>query len=69
MKKNMHIIDRIIRTLLAVTIGVLYLADMISGAAAVILGIFALVFLLTSAVGFCPLYLYLPFMKKGEKKQ
>ncbi|MFW5808751.1 MAG: YgaP family membrane protein [Spirochaetota bacterium] len=67
MKKNMHIIDRILRTLLAVTIGVLYLADMISGTAAVILGLIAVIFLITSAVGFCPLYLALPFTKEQKK--
>lgn len=63
----MHIIDRILRTLLAVTIGVLYLADMISGTAAVILGLIAVIFLITSAVGFCPLYLALPFTKEQKK--
>ncbi|MDA3900019.1 MAG: DUF2892 domain-containing protein [Spirochaetes bacterium] len=66
MKKNMHVIDRILRTLLAITIILLYLGNMINGAAAIILGIIAVVFLVTSALGFCPLYTVLPFPKKKE---
>jgi hypothetical protein len=50
-------IDKIIRVLVAVVIGVLYFTDQITGTAAIILGIFAVIFLLTSAIGFCPLYL------------
>jgi hypothetical protein len=56
MKKNMGSADRIIRTLLAVVIAVLYFTKQITGTAGIILGIVAIVFLLTSAVGFCPLY-------------
>lgn len=56
MKKNMGTIDRSIRVVLAVVVGSLYLAGEITGTAATILGVFAVVFLLTSAVGFCPLY-------------
>jgi hypothetical protein len=50
-------IDKLVRVLIAVVIGVLYFTDQITGTAAIILGIFAVVFLLTSAIGFCPLYL------------
>jgi len=57
MKQNMGSIDKIIRVLVAVVIGVLYFTDQITGTAAIILGIFAVIFLLTSAIGFCPLYL------------
>lgn len=56
MKKNMGIVDRIVRTFLAVVIGVLYYLGEISGTAAIILGVIALVFLLTSLFSFCPLY-------------
>jgi hypothetical protein len=56
MTKNMSNIDRIIRASLAVLVAVLYLANVISGTWAVILGVFAVVFLLTSVVSFCPLY-------------
>ncbi|MFP4082502.1 MAG: DUF2892 domain-containing protein [Candidatus Aminicenantes bacterium] len=67
MKKNMGAADRIIRTLLAVLVAVLYFTNQISGTAAVILGIFAVIFLLTSLVGFCPLYV--PFKISTRRKE
>ena len=66
MKKNMGLIDRGIRTILAVTVGILYFTGHLTGLAAIILGIFAVVFLLTSFIAFCPLYL--PF-KISTKKE
>jgi hypothetical protein len=57
MKQNMGSIDKIVRVLAAVVIGVLYFTDQITGIAAIILGVFAVIFILTSVVGFCPLYL------------
>ncbi|MFC1650152.1 DUF2892 domain-containing protein [Candidatus Latescibacterota bacterium] len=66
MKKNMGTIDRAIRILLAIVVAVLYVAGAITGLAAVILGIFAVIFLLTSSVSFCPLYL--PFKISTRKK-
>jgi hypothetical protein len=56
MKKNMGLLDRVIRTLLAVLVAVLYFTNQICGLAVIILGLFALIFLLTSFIGFCPLY-------------
>ena len=56
MKKNMGTIDRVIRILLAIVVIVLYSSGSITGVAAIILGILALVFILTSLMGFCPLY-------------
>jgi hypothetical protein len=66
MKKNMGRLDRIIRISLAVLVAVLYFANIISGTWAIILGIVALVFLLTSLVGTCPLYM--PFGISTRKK-
>ena len=57
MKKNMGSIDKFVRVLVAVVIGILYFTDQITGTAAIILGILAVIFLLTSAIGVCPLYL------------
>ena len=48
--------DKIIRIIVAVIIGALYLTEIISGTLAIVLGIFAIVFLLTSFISFCPLY-------------
>jgi len=35
---------------------VLYMTNVISGTVAIILGILAIIFILTSFIGFCPLY-------------
>lgn len=56
MKKNMGSIDRIIRVILAIIIGVLYYTQIIGGTLGLVLVVFAGVFLLTSFVSFCPLY-------------
>ena len=68
MKKNMGTIDRIIRTLLAIAVIILYLAGSITGIAAIILGIFALIFLITSAIGYCPLYAPFKISTIGKSK-
>jgi len=57
MKKNMGGADRIIRTLVAVVLGVLILTGRVHGALAVIFGLIAAIFLVTSALGFCPAYI------------
>ena len=56
MKKNMGVIDRVVRSLLAVVVLALYFMGMISGTVAVVLGVFAAIFLVTGLVSFCPLY-------------
>jgi hypothetical protein len=56
MKKNMGTADRIIRTLLAIGIAILYFTNVLGGTLGVVLLIVAVVFLLTSLVSFCPLY-------------
>jgi hypothetical protein len=63
----MGTVDRIIRTLLAVVVIALYATGQITGTAAIVLGIIAVVFLLTSLIGFCPAYLPLGIKTtKGE---
>jgi len=52
----MGTIDRVIRTVIAVVIAVLYFTGQISGTVAIVLGIIAVAFLLTSLVGWCPIY-------------
>jgi uncharacterized membrane protein len=56
MKKNMGLIDKVIRSILAGFIALLYFTNLISGTLAIVLGAFAIIFLLTSFVSFCPLY-------------
>lgn len=67
MKKNMGFADRLIRIGAAVAIGVLYATKQISGTAAIVLGILAVVFVATSFISFCPLYL--PFGISTRKKE
>ncbi len=67
MKKNMGSVDRIARVLVALVIAVLYFTDQMSGLAATILGLLAVIFILTSSIGFCPLYA--PFKFTTLKKQ
>jgi Protein of unknown function (DUF2892) len=68
MKKNMGTIDRIIRILLAIVVIGLYLNGTITGVAAIILGIVAFVFIVTSLIGFCPLYVPLKISTIGKSK-
>ena len=57
MKKNMGIADRIIRLVIAVVIAILFFTDVIAGAWGIVLLVVAVIFLLTSLIGLCPLYL------------
>ncbi|MBK9733474.1 MAG: DUF2892 domain-containing protein [Saprospiraceae bacterium] len=56
MTKNMGNTDKIIRLSLAILIAVLYYFNFISGTMAIILGVLAVIFALTSLISFCPLY-------------
>ncbi len=56
MKTNMGNMDRMIRTIIAIVIGILFFTKVISGTLGIVLLVFAVVFLLTSLVSFCPLY-------------
>ena len=48
--------DKLIRLSLAAVIAVLYYMDIINGTVAIVLGVFAVIFALTSLISFCPLY-------------
>jgi hypothetical protein len=67
MGKNMGTADRAIRVLLAIVVGILYVMGTISGTAAVVLGLIAVVFVVTSAMGFCPAYLPFKINTAGKK--
>jgi fatty acid desaturase len=57
MKKNMGTADRILRSIIAIAIAILYFTNVITGVWGIIALVVAIVFLLTSFVSFCPLYL------------
>jgi len=67
MKKNMGTIDKVIRILIAIVFVALYFTNVVTGLWGIILLILAAVFVLTSFVSFCPLYL--PFGINTGKKQ
>jgi len=56
MKKNMGNTDKGIRVFLAVAVALLYYFNIIEGTLAYILMAFAIIFLVTSFISFCPLY-------------
>ena len=67
MKKNMGTIDIVIRIVIAILIAILFFTKVISGALGIVLLVLAVIFILTSLFGFCPLYL--PFgINTKEKK-
>jgi len=68
MKKNMGSADKIIRVLLAIIFGILIFTGTVTGALAIILGVFGVVFLVTSFMSFCPLYLPIKFSTLKKSK-
>ena len=56
MTKNMGTTDKIIRLALAAVVAALYFTGTINGTLALVLGVFAIIFALTSLISFCPLY-------------
>ena len=69
MIKNMGNVDRLIRTVVAIVIAVLYFLKIIPGKVGLILLGLAIIFLLTSMFKFCPLYLPFGLSTLGSKKQ
>ncbi|MEX2090476.1 MAG: DUF2892 domain-containing protein [Bacteroidota bacterium] len=69
MTKNMGSIDRLMRTLVALVIGALYFTDQITGLAAIVLGIVAIIFVLTSSLSFCPIYKALKISTKKNARR
>jgi hypothetical protein len=66
MKKNMGIADVVIRIVIAIIFAVLYFTGTVSGTLGIILLVLGGVFVLTSLLKFCPLYL--PFGINTGKK-
>ena len=57
MKKNMGSADRIIRVIIAIIIVTLFFTNVITGVLGIILITLSGIFVLTSLINFCPLYL------------
>jgi hypothetical protein len=69
MKRNIGIADRVIRLATAVLIGVLYYFKIIEGTLGSALLALAGIFLATSLLSFCPMYLFFGFTSCGQKNQ
>ena len=63
--------DRIIRAIIAITLGVLYYYNVgfMTGTLGIVLLVVAAVFLLTSLVSFCPLYVAIGLSTKSDSSQ
>ena len=66
MKKNMGVADRVIRTVIALVIGVLYFTGQIGGALGIVLLAVAVLLLATGLVGVCPGSLPFKFSTRKE---
>lgn len=67
MKKNMGTVDRTLRVLAAIVIGVLLFTGTLEGTLAIVLGIAAVLLLLTSLMATCPAYFPLNLStRKGD---
>ncbi|VBB45806.1 conserved hypothetical protein [uncultured Paludibacter sp.] len=69
MTKNMGQTDRIIRTIVAVVLIILFFTKVVTGTLGIILLILAIVFLITSVISFCPLYKPFGIKTTCEKKE
>ncbi|MCX7983707.1 MAG: DUF2892 domain-containing protein [Bacteroidetes bacterium] len=56
MKCNMGLVDRIVRLIAAIVFGLLYYYEVVSGPFGIVLLVIGGTFIITSAVGYCPLY-------------
>ncbi|WP_411030000.1 DUF2892 domain-containing protein [Spongiimicrobium sp. 3-5] len=68
MKKNMSGLDRVARLIFAVVVVMLYYFHVVEGALAYVLMTLAGIFILTSFVGFCPLYTLFKIDNVKKKK-
>ena len=56
MNKNVGSADKVIRILLAIVFTALYFTNTVTGTLGIVLLVLGAIFLLTSLMGFCPIY-------------
>jgi len=66
MKTNMGSIDRIVRLILAAVFAYLYFSGAVTGTLGIILLVLGGIFVLTSLVAVCPLYMPFKFSTRKE---
>jgi hypothetical protein len=69
MKNNMGTVDKVIRILVAALFVILYSTEAVPGIPGIILLMFAGIFIVTSIIGFCPLYIPLKRNTTGKKTE
>ncbi len=67
MKKNVGTTDKVIRILIAVTLGVLFFTHVISGTLGIILLVLGVVLVATSLISLCPIWLALGINTKKKE--
>lgn len=68
MKKNLHVIDRFVRFVFAITVVLLWVAGVLTGVYAAVFLAVAVILGLTALLNFCPIYYFLGISgKKGQK--
>lgn len=61
MKKNMGPLDRILRSIVALTLIALYILDIITGTIGIVVVVFASIMLISAIIGNCPPYSLMGF--------
>lgn len=69
MKANMGTLDKSVRVLIALIVIALYFTGVIGGTLAIVLLVVSGIFILTSLVSFCPLYLPLGINTRGKTNE
>ena len=67
MNVNMGKVDRLIRTIVAVVLIGLLIGGQVTGSLAILAGVVAAIFVVTSMIGFCPLYRLLGLSTRGRQ--
>ena len=66
LNKNMGTVDRIVRIALALVLFGLIVTGTVSGVLAIIMGVVAAIFAVTSVVSFCPIYFVTKLSTRSE---
>jgi hypothetical protein len=67
MKTNVGSVDKIVRIVLAALLAILYFTHVVEGTLGIVLLVLAAVFLVTSLMGFCPIWAILGTNTTKEK--
>lgn len=66
MTPNMGTVDRALRTLVAIVLAILYFSGKIPGTLGIVLMVFAVIFVVTSFISWCPIYAPFKFSTRGK---